>query len=338
MLCTAVLFLTYAYSSVLRAESFSESLPEPLPQDVASFSETDLPTLFRQARWTDAATLLRTMIRKNPERLERSLDLVRVLLFMGQRSEAIDLLTEAMSRMSPNERKKAWPLESAVWNQFIKGDALQKYERGLEPLYQGRWEIAAPFFEEAMNLEPLNVRPAIRYAQAKIEQGEAEAGVRALEPLLNRGRDHPEPDIAFWLGKGLLKEKRAQEALRFFRMVPSDLNEELPLLMADALVHEGAFDEAVTVLSKDIERFPAHVLSLLKRSELRVRQVPERRLSSNAYWEARRDVQLAMSRIELFEKQHSSILRSEWGLQTLDASGVRTELEARLQLLKTVPQ
>jgi tetratricopeptide (TPR) repeat protein len=114
-----------------------------------------------------------------------------------------------------------------------------------------------------------------------------------------------EPEIHLWLGHALYERGEMREALSELKSAYLELSssEVASIWYSEALYSSGQKQAAIQVLDDDVRRHPNHVAGLVALS--RYRLMGSTATDSNAAWQARKELQLALSRIPLYLPQSS---------------------------------
>lgn len=290
--------------------------------------------LLKKKKWAEAAELLKKIVDTDPEDYSAASDFARALLHDGRRDEALKFLAAMTKRSLGGELAFLVRRIKVISRSFLKNETYQHYQNGVILLEAGKYAPAREQFTKALQLEPNNAEVLLRQGQSLIlSRNFAEAhGVLRQASELNPY----EPEIRLWLGRVEYRVGELDRAIRNLEYAVENLkrSELAPIWFADVLMAKGLPQAAVQALEKDISQEPFHLLSLLALAEIRFsRGTPK---ETKALWQARKNLQLGLSRFGNYENARSlSEFESEMGLSPHSLKKVKKDIQTLLEQVNT---
>lgn len=316
------------------SELIERSEPDPWPQvNIPSHSDySDAKALLARHKWEEAAIVLRSVLKKNPGFFPGAIELARALAYLGRREEALTLLSRAISNQPPGARKTALISRVGVLSRmFLSQKTFQSYQDGLNLLAQLKFRAARERFEKALETEPDNLEILVRIGECLVLEGDFDS---AAERLRLAKRLNPyEPEISLWLGRALHQRGELGQALDELRVASEGLNgsERAPVWYAQALLSAGNRKGAIQELEADAEERPFHLTSVVTLARIRAESARE---NMDALWTARKELQVALSRLPQYEKGEFKRAESELGVELRQpAASLKTEITSLLSHL-----
>jgi predicted Zn-dependent protease len=285
--------------------------PNPLPQRVLPGRLDEARELMAKRRWGDAAPMLKALLNERPGSVRIALDLSRALMELGQREGAMGALAPLVA-MSPGPMRDLVTRRLAVLSEvFRTNDDYQAYQDALNLLVAGKPKEGHERFAKLLKREPAHVRVLLRNAQCLFQSGET---AEALDALQTAHKLNPmDAEVNVWLGHALAQSGRVPEGLKLLQdSTASGRDSELaPRWYAEALLTQRQRDRAVEVLTADIDKHPLHLSSLTFLADLRAGDFGT---GSKSLWQARSDLQLALSRFQDYQSERTrpSASEPEW--------------------------
>ncbi|MCM2322315.1 MAG: hypothetical protein NDJ90_03540 [Oligoflexia bacterium] len=315
----------------LTAPAAFAGLPESYPwQPNPHYQEAQ--QLLKARKWPEAAIVLRSVQQRAGEAasLRVSLDLVRALTFSGRREEALSVLAQLLSRERKGARRDLLIRRVQVLSrQFLTNESFQLYQDGLNLLAAGRYRQARVRLEAAAAREPDNIEILIRLGQSLLLDQDEDSAAERLK--LARKLNAFEPEMNLWLGRAMYLRGELQEALSALRLAFEQLesSELAPLWYAEALAGAGQRGLAFEILETDLQEAPLHLEGLL--GLVRLRLESPGRDAQGSLWAARKDLQLASSRLAAYVDPRRPRFEGELGL---DSQRSNDEMKAYVEKLQ----
>jgi tetratricopeptide (TPR) repeat protein len=225
---------------------------------------------------------------------------VRKLLKERKREEALKLLIEETQNSRGAERQILVRHIKVISKLFFTNSTFQIYQDGLNLMVGKKFGAAKEKLEKVISAEPDNVEILTRLGQCLFLDNDPKAAVHYFKTASKLSPFSPE--IRLWLGRALYLQGKVQDSIPELRSGFLELpaSENAPVWLAEALQSAGQSVSALRTLDHDTKLHPFHLPSLLASARLRV-QVP--RPEVQALWAARKDLQLAMSRMDQYFAQ-----------------------------------
>jgi tetratricopeptide (TPR) repeat protein len=297
---STIVALTFAIVCGPCANWAKSSEPAPHPQSpifdagvTAEYSEAK--DLMRQKKWVEAVVILRAVQKRIPSDKALPLDLARALAYSGRREEALNVLVQLVNQ-EKGARQKALIRKIKVFSRFfLTNSTFQIYQDGVNLMLADKYRPALDRFEKALEQDPANAEILTRLGQSLVLEGDFDSADERLR--LARRLDPYEPEIQLWLGRALQQRGEVDEALTELRaaypQIPS--SETAVVWYATALFSNGQKAQAMQLLENDLDRQPRHLRALVELSRLRLSSAGEK--DTSAAWQARKDLQVALSRL-----------------------------------------
>ena len=331
MFLTAQLLL----STTLFAEDTSE--PDPLPQEVLGHTDyVEAKQLLSKHKWEEAAIILRLVLKKNPTLLPGANELARALVYSGRREEALSVLNQAASHQTGTRKEALAERARVISRLFLTYKTRQIYQEGLNLLDAKKYRTARERFEQALLIEPDNIEILTRIGQCFVFDGDFDSAAERLR--IAKRLDPFEPEIQLWLGRALQERGELTAALEELRKAHERLehSERAPIWYADALMAVGSRKTAVSILEEDIKAEPFHLVEILSLAKLRIELFKD---GADSLWTARRDLQVALSRLGKYGSGDLARAEGELGVEMrvpveelkTEIQGLLAQLDGRLQ-------
>jgi len=110
-----------------------------------------------------------------------------------------------------------------------------------------------------------------------------------------------QPEVKLWLGRALFQHNKSNDAVRELTAAYNEMrgSELVSVWLSEALAVTGQSNQAIRILDNDLKQWPIHVLSLISVARLRTQGT---HVDSSALWAARKDLQLAASRLDQYSQ------------------------------------
>ena len=328
-----LVFLTITAHWVKAENLRSESWPEyPNPTVAGANDYSEAQELLAKKKWAEAAIVFRSILRKTPDYSPAAAGLTRALAFSGRREEALSFLWRFVDREKGARRSVLIRRGRVLSRQFLTSVTFQTYQDGLNFIEAKKYRLARERFEKALTQEPDNVEILTRLGQCLTLDNDFDS---AAERLRLAKRLNPyEPEIRLWLGRTMHQRGEIKEAVDELKVAASELegSEIAPIWLASALFSLGQKAPAIQVLEEDVKGQPYHLASLLSLARFRT-QVTAR--DSQNLWAAKKDLQLALSRLDQYKVADSHKFEGELGLNIRNsAEEIKSESQKLLQQIE----
>jgi len=181
---------------------------------------------------------------------------------------------------------------------FLTSATFQTFQEGMNLLMARKFRPARDRFEKALEQEPDNIEILTRVGQCLVLDKDFDS---AAERLRFAKRLNPyEPELRVWLGRSMHQRGEIREAIEELRLAHLELrgSELAPVWLAEAQFSFGQKPLAIQTLEEDIKEQPYHIESLLAVARLRIQTATR---ETQTLWNARKDLQLALSRLESYK-------------------------------------
>jgi predicted Zn-dependent protease len=303
--------------------------PEPSPSfsvDEVSYVEAKL--LLDAKNWNEAVSAYRVLLKREPKSIRVRVELATALIYVKQRDEALSLLNELARSTKGVERSFLIRRIRILSRVFATNESFKSFQDGLNLLNNKKYRNAQDKFEKTLKDEPANVEVLIRLGQSLLLGGNLEDAVRQLK--LAKQFNPFQPEVRLWLGRGLSQLNQSHEAIAELTIAHHELKgmELSTLWLADALTSIGQVNSAIRLLDADVKQWPLHLSSLIQVAKFKSQLVHP---DSQVLWSARKDLQLAMSRLEEYDSKNQYARSGELDI---DLSRSPAELKPEIQRLQ----
>lgn len=286
------------------AASLAKAAPNPgagLDGDIGP-EYPEARELLKARKWQEAAIVLKSLVRKNPENEGLTLALVRSLTYSGRREEALSLLNT--TRDSSRVR--------VISRMFLTSATFQQYQDGINLMSAGKFRAARERFEKALLQEPDNAEVLIRLGQCLLMEKDEDSAAERLK--LARKLNPFEPELKLWLGRAMHQRGEMKEALEELKAAHQELkgSERAAIWFAEALFSAGQRASAMQHLEKDVAREPYHVSALMALARMRLESAMR---ESQPLWTARKELQLVSSRLPQYVSPELQRFEGELGME-----------------------
>ncbi len=332
----AILAASFSAGEVLAEEERTE--PDPTPQlDLPARPDfAEAKQLLAKKKWAEAAIVLRTLTKGNPDYLPAAMDLARALVYSGRREEALGVLTQAVTKQKGTKKTALIRRTNVLSRIFLTEKTFQNYQEGLNLLTHGKASAAREKFEKSLEQEPDNVEILTRIGQSLVLDGDYDSAAERLR-VARRLNPH-EPEIRLWLGRALHQRGELTEAIEELRLAHQSLetSERAPIWYAEVLLSSAQRKAAIQVLEQDGKENPFHVSGLVALAKMRIQLFRD---GNESLWSARKDLQVAMSRLPQYSSGEIQPFESDLGVELRSAANslkseigtLISQLDGRLQ-------
>jgi len=311
------------------------------PSELAPLSQTEDPSepsllearkLLDKKKWSEAAVAFRLLLKNDSSSPSILTGLSTALTYSGKRAEALELLGQAVGRAHGSQRVMLIRRTRVLSKLFLTNDTFKIYQEGLNLMFAKKYRSAKDRFEKALSEESDNVEILTRLGQSLLLENAAE---NAVERLQAAKKLNPfEPEVRLWLGRAHHQRGALNEALPELRAALSDLpgSELPPVWLAETLSSLGQTSSAIRVLTNDTKTWPYHVLSLIMSARFRAQLA---HTDSQILWAARKDLQLALSRLDQYMSPDALSHEGDLGLDLRRPIGeTKAEIQKLLQQIQ----
>lgn len=288
------------------AAPVDEGEPDPQPQFSADLTDSEgelhqAHKLMKEKKWVEAVVVLRSQLKDPGHSTAMELDLARALVYSGRREEAMTVLSQILARKKGAARKELIRRERVFSRIFLTNAAFQTHQDGINLLLAGKYRNAREKFEKALEQDPANVEVLTRLSQCLVLSGDYDSAAERLR--LARRLNPYEPEVRLWLGWALKERGELRDALMELKSSYLELpsSETAAVWYSEALFDVGQRAAALQILDDDVMRHPKHVWSLYTASRFRSLNGTANALERDSGWRIRKDLQLAQSRLSLYE-------------------------------------
>jgi predicted Zn-dependent protease len=287
----------------------------------------------RLKKWEEAIAVLKGHLKREPNSVPGVVSLANALTYAGKRGEALSLLIQSSEWAKSAQRGALIQKVHVISRIFISHETSKIYQEGLNLLIAKKYRAAKEKFEKALVEEPDNSEILIRIGQTCILENELKPAIERLRSA--KKLDPFEPMISLWLGRALFLNGGHQEAIQELKMSARDLpgSELATIWLAEALSTEGQIHPAIRVLERDIKGWPFHVNSLVMIARLRTQLAHP---DATSLWAARKDLQLALSRLDQYSIVKSTSIERELSVDLRKSpSEIKGEIQRLLQQVQS---
>lgn len=313
-----------AWLAVIVSSASAWAATEPSPVAV---EWREVRQLIAEKQWAEATLALKSMQRRSPNDLGIQTELAKTLTFAGRREEALSLYQQIAALERGERRKRLLRQARVVSRIFLTNATFQTYQEGMNFLAARKFRQARDRFQKALDQEPSNVEILTRLGQCLVMDGDYDSAAERLR--LARRLSPQESEISLWLGRALHQRGEINEALQELKGANAELehSELAPVWLAEALLTAGQRQQAVQVLEEDVKGQPFHLLALYTLAKIKVSSPSA---DATHLWSARKDLQLAMSRLERYQSAQMPRFESELGLELRSADDIKARIDELL--------
>lgn len=321
----AVLLIPFLGGSVLAAPQF----PAPGANEQAILEARGL---MDKKKWSEAVVVLRKLLKEAPDAQESTkvaVALAKALTYASRREEALSVLGQAVSRDRSNREALIQRIQ-VLSRTFLSHQTFQIYQEGMNFLLAKKYGNARGRFRRALEVEPDHVEILVRLGQCLVMDSDYDSAAERLR--LARKLNPHEPEVHLWLGRALHQRGELKEAImelrEAYRRLPQ--SELAPLWLAEVMMASGQKAAALQILEEDVKKEPFHLRGLVALARHKYLSSSK---DSQALWAARKDLQVALSRLDQYGGENGRRFESSLGLDLRDVEQVRSESQSLLQRL-----
>jgi tetratricopeptide (TPR) repeat protein len=308
-------------------------LAHAAPADVGfsapvGYDYEEAKALLTSKNYTAATIMLRKVLKYTENQAPVAMDLAKALVYSGRREEALSVLTQVAGREKGERREQLIRRANVVARIFLTKSTSQSYQEGLNFLKAKRFGAAKERFEKALEFEPDNLEVLLRLGQCQVMTGDNDSAAERLR-LAKRLNPH-ELEVRLWLGRALHQRGELSQGIEELQEAQRGLasSELTPVWLAEALHSAGQKVPAIQLLEKDAKAQPFHLMSLLTLAKFKLANAPR---DAQSHWSVKKDLQVALSRLEDYGKPTSPSFESELGLDLRSPEQIKAEIQVLLQ-------
>jgi tetratricopeptide (TPR) repeat protein len=139
-----------------------------------------------------------------------------------------------------------------------------------------------------------------------------------------------EPEVSLWLGRALHQRGELSDAVTELKIAYEGLptSERAPIWYSEALLSAGNRKAAVSVLENDAEAQPFHLAGIVTLARMRTEIFRD---GADTLWSARKELQVALSRLPEYSANEFARSESELGVELREpGADLRTEITGLL--------
>lgn len=293
----------------------------------------DAKGLMARKKWDEAVIALRKLHKSEPDSAEVSIDLAKALTYSGRREEALSLLAHDASRQKGTARASLTRRSRVLSRMFLTQSTQQAYQDGLSLAIAKKYRQARERFEKALEQEPDNVELLVRVGQCLLLENDVDSAAERLK--LARKLNSSEPEIRLWLGKALRDRGELKEALEELKLASAQLegSELAPTWYAEALAQSGQKLAALELLETNLRQNPFHLQALVAHARLKFQGAE--RTEPQTLLDIRKELQLALSRIDQYKDAKIGGFEGSLGLDLRDPKTLRSEIETLMERVES---
>jgi tetratricopeptide (TPR) repeat protein len=289
--------------------------------------------LLQVQKWNDAGALFRSVLKREPQSIQGAIGLAATLAHSKKREEGLNILSSCLTGVTRTQRAVVIRRIHVLARTFLSNDTFRMYQDALNLMLEKKYRAAKEKFVKALAEEPDNVEILLRLGQCFFLDNDITHAISRLQAA--QKLDPYEPMINLWLGRALFIRGSHAEAIAELKTAQHGLQgcEQSTVWLAEALSSSGQNYPAIRLLDRDSKSWPFHVSSLIALAKLRV-QSPHP--DSQLLWTARKELQLAMSRVEQYFATDPSQVERELSLDLRKSSSeIKSEIQKLLQLVQS---
>ncbi len=296
-------------------------------------SETNTGEFFAQKKWAEAAIGLKATVERDPQNARAVLDLASALTYLKRREEALGVLARAAQKTKVAAQGERFKSRIQVISRlFISHDTFQIFQDGLNLMLVKKYKLARDFFSRALIQEPANVDVLLRLGQCYVLEKDFDSAAESLR--FAKRLNANDPQIGLWLGKALYERGELTAALEelstaYLAMRDSEL---ATVWFAQVLQEVGQGSSAMKLLDIHLKKYSWHIPVLMTKALLQMRSEP---VSVNTLLQAKKNIQLALDRLDQYAEKNTDELRDEVNFLEQDAEELKKELISRMKAIES---
>jgi tetratricopeptide (TPR) repeat protein len=182
---SAILALYISFASVVWAEEEAEpaALPTPVPNEVEVISFESANKLIAERKWSEAVAALRSVLGRDPDRLDVRLRLIEAMVFGSQTREAFELLSQTLESLSSSSKEFAALREKGRYlgSLFFHHEASQAFEQARISIEDRKFSESIGHLNKALGTEPSSPLILVRLGQVELSTGDTTSAAAHLK-------------------------------------------------------------------------------------------------------------------------------------------------------------
>ncbi len=323
------LYLVMGIFATLEAGGWASSLiPDRIGYNANSTLPLDLKKSPKSQNWTDVLHSLVLVHEQHPKDPKVVGELASVLSRVGRRSESLRLLLGLAEHSSPEVRRHILRRSKVLSRGFLLNSRFELYQEGLNALEAQKYRSAQETFERILREDPENCEVLIQLGKSLILSNDVDIAIQKLNQA--KKINPTDSETLYWLAKAFLARGNTKEALRELGALdPSIRHSEAGVLsLAEVQFLSGQNQQAIRLLQAHLDQNPLHVQALWWLAKMKLQGV---RPDQDSLWSARKDLQLALSRLDAYVLEE----KRDW---ELDAETRRLGKDLKPEIQKLLQQ
>jgi predicted Zn-dependent protease len=287
--------------------------------------------LIEEKKWAEASVQIQDFLDRYPDYIGYEYQLANILTKIGRREEALRRLNLKMSELSRGDAERVKERVKTLSRLFLSKETQAMLQQAINYMQAEKYGEAQRELSQALAKENDNVEILTRLGQVLLMNGDADS---ASERLKKARRLNPyEPEIELWLGRALYLKGESKEAEKRLKsgLMASPSSEQGAIWLAEIAMLFGEEDRAVKILEQSIAEFPFHLYGLMALARHQFYHLSQQGKISEPLWEARRNLQLALSRYHARPSQHEPIFGNDLSFRPLRTKDQKEEIARLLE-------
>jgi tetratricopeptide (TPR) repeat protein len=272
--------------------------------------------LLEKQRWPELGDVVQEIImerRRQPLPVAPVVNLSDELMKKNRREEALRLLVgmkDTRSEKIPVVLENKIRLYSKI---YFDQKTQQLVQEGVNYLWTNRVSEARERFSAALVDDPAQPEVMIRYAQSLYVERKYDEAIQKLKASTQL--NPLEPQARLWLLRSEWMKGKTENRISEFEVISKSLpkSELASIWLAEAYQNVGRRGAAIEFLDQKQKEYPNHIGVLLKLAELRIDDSQRMIKSTQRLWEAKRLLQVGLSRVSRYTQQYQQEIEGEAG-------------------------